>query len=80
MSGGLEAASCQLAGPVTDDFERDLLPFRKGTKARALDGADVDKHILASAAGLNEAETLLMIEPFNCASLHRMLLNECVTM
>ena len=35
------------------------------TQAGALDGRDMDKHVLATACRLNEAVTLLRIEPFH---------------
>jgi hypothetical protein len=47
-----------------------LLAFVEALEARALDGADVDEHVLAAAVGLNEAETLCGVEPLNCACSH----------
>ncbi len=39
-------------------------------EARALHGADMDKHVLAAAVWLNEAEALCGVEPLNCACSH----------
>src|SRR5258708_45594 len=34
------------------------------------DGRDVDEHVLAAVARLNEAEALLCVEPFYCTQSH----------
>jgi hypothetical protein len=39
-----------------------------------LDGADMNEDVRASVGSLNEAITLIDVEPFNCASAHDELL------
>jgi hypothetical protein len=46
---------------VSDNLKGDFLTFDEVTQAGALDGADVNEHVLAAVVGLDEAETLLTI-------------------
>ena len=55
---------------VLHELEGDLLTFPEIAHAGALDGADVDEHVLAAVIGLNETETLGRIEPLDCADAH----------
>jgi hypothetical protein len=50
---------------IGDDFEGDLLPLVQPIKASAFDRADVHEDVVASVIWLNEAETLLAVEPFH---------------
>jgi hypothetical protein len=47
------------------------LAIIQGAQARLLDGGDVDENIRAAILGLDKAETLSWIEPFDCASGHK---------
>ena len=70
-SGGAEVARARLAGAlIRDDLEVDLLTFVQIVHPRALDGANVDEYVLAAVVRLNEAKTLLGIEPLNGSDLH----------
>jgi len=70
-SCGLELLGRHLAGPVVaGDFEAELLAFLQIAHSSALDGGDVNEHILAAVVRLNEAKTLGGIEPFHCAGGH----------
>jgi hypothetical protein len=53
-----------------------LLAFTQVMHARALDGADVNEHILTAIDRLNEAEALLPIEPLHNTFGHRHLLTQ----
>jgi hypothetical protein len=55
---------------VLDELVRDLLTIAEVAHASALDGADVDEHVLTAIIRLNEAETLGPVEPFHCATGH----------
>src|SRR3954449_4237682 len=52
------------------EFVRNLLAFSQPTKTGALDGADVNEHILAAIARLNESKALLTVEPLHCSGSH----------
>src|SRR5579871_4727142 len=70
-SGGLEPVRGHLARPaILDQLEADLLPFLEVADAGALESADMDENVLAAIIRLNEAETLLSVEPFNGARAH----------
>lgn len=52
------------------DFELDLLAFLKGLEAAGLDCREVSEEVFAAIIGSDEAETLGVVEPFNCAGSH----------
>jgi len=54
-------------------LELDLLTFRKAGKTRPFNGADVNEHIVSAVVGLDEAKTLLPIEPFHSTCRHSIL-------
>ena len=53
-----------------DQFVADLLGLVEGRQTSALDGADMDEHVLRAVIRLDEAKTLLRIEPFDFACRH----------
>jgi hypothetical protein len=55
---------------VPRDFILDLLSFFKRAEASLLYSADVDEHVVASIAGLDESVTFLGIEPFDSPGSH----------
>ena len=55
---------------VPRDFILDLLSFSKRAEASPLYSADVDEHVVASIAGLDESVTFLGIEPFDSSGSH----------
>ena len=57
--------------PFADDVVADFLPFIKFGQTSALDSADMDKNIWPAAIRLDEAKTLLKIEPLHLAYRHR---------
>jgi hypothetical protein len=69
---------CQILGrglarlAVGDRFELDLLAFSERAHIGAFNRADMDEYVLASVFRLNEAESLLGVEEFNCSNLHDM--------
>ena len=70
-----EVFSSRLAGlTVHHNLEGNPLTFTQFAEASAFDGADVDKHVLAAALGLNEPITLLRVEPLHGAVVHECLL------
>src|SRR5262245_43613268 len=60
-SGRLEVAGGLLAA-LGHHVLADLLAFDHGAQTGALDGTDVDEHVLAAVGRLDESETLLGIE------------------
>ena len=48
----------------------DLLAFAQGMNAGAFNGGDMHECILGAVVGLNEAETLVRVEPFYGTSSH----------
>src|ERR1700759_528876 len=60
LSAGADGAGVFRAGlaalAIYFGFERKLLTFVQRAPARALDGADVNEHVIAAVIGLNEAE------------------------
>src|SRR5690242_9001299 len=55
----------RLSGPsIRNDIVRYLLTFIETVHSGALNCAHVHKNVLAAVVGLNEAESLLAIEPF----------------
>ena len=63
IAGGFLAA-------ILHDVEAHSLAFDQHSNAGALNRGDVNEHVLAAAIGLNEAETLLSIEPFDFTVRH----------
>jgi len=60
-----------LTAPGVDfDLVRNLLTFCQAREPRPFNGADVNKHIVSAIIGLNEAKTLLAVEPFDCTCRH----------
>jgi hypothetical protein len=55
---------------VLGELVGDLLTFLEITHASALDGADVDEHVLPAVIRLDETETLGRIEPLDCTGAH----------
>ena len=69
--GGLQIAGRHFARLVVAlHLEADLLAFDEFAHSGALDGRDVDERIGAAIVGLDEAEALGGIKPFNGASGH----------
>src|SRR5215468_7827523 len=60
--------------PLGHHLEADLLAFHERLHSGALDGADVNEHILASVARLDEAVALLHIEELHGTCGHSVLL------
>src|SRR5215207_2148789 len=60
------------ATPVGLNLIGDLLTLCEAAHPRTLDGADVHEHILAALIGLDEAITLLFVEPLHSTSRHCM--------
>ena len=50
--------------------EGDLLSFSQVGEASALNGGDMDEHVLTTALRLDESIALLGVEPFDCAGCH----------
>src|SRR5215470_3553957 len=57
---------------VSNKFVLDRLALVERAQASALDGRDVNKHILVAARGLDEPVALGRIEPLDGALLHRL--------
>jgi hypothetical protein len=56
----------RLAGlSISNDFELDLLTFIEAVHPCAFDGADMHEDVFAAIIRLNEAETLLAVEPLH---------------
>ena len=71
-SSGLEVAGRLFARPaIRLHLVGDLLTLIEGLHAGALDGRDVDEHVLATVIRLDEAEALGSVEPLNGADAHR---------
>src|SRR5262245_39482761 len=68
-SDHLEMAGARLAA-LGDQIIADLLRFVERRQTSALDGADMDEHVLRAIIRLDEAEALLGIEPFDFACRH----------
>jgi hypothetical protein len=52
------------------EFEVDLLAFRQTGQTGSFDRADVDEHVVSAIVRLNEAKSLLAVEPLNCTDSH----------
>jgi hypothetical protein len=76
ISDHLEMAGARLAA-LGDQLVADLLSLVEGRQTSALHGADMDEHVLRAVIGLDEAETLLRIEPFDFACRHIGNLSSC---
>lgn len=67
----LQIAGRRLAGPsIGLDFVADLLPIREPGQSSALDRRNVHENIQAALIGLNEAITLLAVEPLHGTCSH----------
>src|SRR5215218_2719551 len=60
------------AAPVGLNVIPDLLTLSEAAHTRTVDGADVHEHILAALVGLDEAITLLFVEPLHSTGRHCM--------
>jgi hypothetical protein len=66
----------RLAGPsIRNEVIRDLLSLIEVLHPGALDGADMDKNILAAVIRLDEAKALRGVEPLHCSLRHETLLS-----
>ena len=69
--GCAQILGCRFAGPaVCNDIKRNLLSLVEGAHAGAFDGADMNENVLASLVRLNEAKTLLAVEPLHSSRIH----------
>src|SRR5690606_14413857 len=66
VSDDLQVGGGNLASAI-DQVELQLLPLGEAFKARALDLADMDEHVLTALVALDEAETLLRREELHLA-------------
>lgn len=55
---------------ATFQIEADRLAVSHAVQTSALDGGDVQEHILGAAFGLDKTETFGGVEPFHCAIGH----------
>src|SRR5690349_16221345 len=78
FSAALEIGSRRLAA-VLDHVIADLLAIAQRADARTLHRGDVDEDVLRTIIRLNEAITLLGVEPFDCTSSHSFPLDRCTT-
>src|SRR5690348_4989293 len=69
-SGDLQVFGRHLAAVLHEVIFHDLV-FVEGCESRALDGRDMDEHVLVAAHRLDESVTLCRVEPFDGAFLHR---------
>src|ERR1051326_9392597 len=69
-SSGLQIDRRHLALLATLEVEADLLALLQVTEAGALDRRDVNEDVLRAILGLNEAEALRGVEPFDCTDGH----------
>src|SRR4051812_390577 len=71
VSAELDVADGDLAAAaIFLGVERDLLAFGQAADASPLQRGRVNKHVLAAAIGLNEAEAFLIVIKFNSAGIH----------
>src|ERR1700721_1184149 len=71
-SGDLQVARRRASGAlVSDDLIGDLLALVEFAETRALNGADMDKHVLAAVIRLDEAKAFRCVEPFDGSRTHR---------
>jgi hypothetical protein len=61
---------------IGDELEAHLLTIAQIAYSRALDGADMDKGVIAAIVRCNEPETLLGIEPFHGSRNHEETLSQ----
>src|SRR6201999_4367369 len=72
---GFQVLSSRFAGlAVRHDFEGHALTFPQLAEAGALDGAEMDKHVLTAILGLDESIALLRVEPLHGTVVHESLL------
>jgi hypothetical protein len=64
-----------LLATLAHDFEANLLAFVQHADAGALEGADVNEHVLGTVVRLDEAEAFLGVEKFYGAGSHFSLLD-----
>src|SRR6516164_2324687 len=70
-SDGLQILGRRLSGlAINHNLERNTLAFTQLTQAGALDGTDMDEHVLAAAFRLDKSVTLLRVEPFDGSVAH----------
>src|SRR5690242_17112523 len=62
---------CRLLAALHDHFIADLLALVQRAHACALDGADMDEHVLGAIVRLNEAEAFLSIEELHGTNGHQ---------
>ncbi len=60
----------ELSVSAGHEFVLDLLAFVEALQSRALNGGDVDKHIVAALDGYDEPETFARIEPLHDPGRH----------
>jgi hypothetical protein len=71
LSGGFQVIRGGFAGfPIRDNVKGDLLSFVQAIHAGTLDGADVDKNVLAAVIWLDEAKAFLAVEPLHGSLRH----------
>jgi hypothetical protein len=76
-------ASAQISGrgfagfTIGDEIERNLLSLAEAVQPGALDGTDVDEYILAAVSRLDEAKSLLAVEPLYGSLRHKIFLSDC---
>ena len=58
--------------PALGQFVLDLLVVLEALEAGALDGADVDEHVLAAVVGRDETVALGRVEPLHRSGRHRL--------
>src|SRR6185369_11727560 len=78
FSAALQIGSCRLAA-VLDHVIAHLLTIAQRSDAGALDRRDMDEDVLGAIIWLDEAVTLLGVEPFDCTSSHSFPLDRCTT-
>ncbi len=59
-----EIVGRRLPAPILDNLVFDLLPFEQRCQSRPLHRGDMDEFVLRPIIGLNEAESLVWVEPF----------------
>src|SRR5271157_1567404 len=70
-SDSLQVCGRGLALLAAFQVEAELLTLIQCPEASALHGRDVNEHVLRAVVRLNEAESLLRVEPLNRALRHR---------
>ena len=70
VSDGLQIDRACLAVAAGFQLKGDFLPIPQRVQSGALNGRDMDKHIPASGLRLNEAISLVGVEPLDCPARH----------